>query len=283
MCAATVIPTVESTRASSSIASAYARLSAPPPPYCSSYGMPIKPIPAAFSITSYGKRWSRSISSAIGFTSPSAKSRARRWIAVCSSVRSNMGRGAYPGARADLAVCSALVTHLSRRIYVRCTAVTQGRVACSCVLRTRTGIDRVDGSRVACRARVGRPSDGGARRRWSLVRVVPRALDPVLDAERLRAGGWRPGARVRGRRCRAAAPVRAEHRLRAGGGFVARRLPALPDGGLRPCPGRSGSGCRAIGHGRVRGRFHACVAARRRDVPAVLVLLPLLGHRPRPV
>src|SRR4051812_7438448 len=58
--------------------------------------MPIRPSSPAFLITSVGKRLSRSISSAIGRTSPSAKSRARRWISRCSSESSNIGGGAYP-------------------------------------------------------------------------------------------------------------------------------------------------------------------------------------------
>src|SRR3954471_2648299 len=59
--------------------------------------MPIRPSSPAFSITSTGKRFSRSISSAIGRTSPSAKSRANRWMSRCSSLSSNIGGGAYPG------------------------------------------------------------------------------------------------------------------------------------------------------------------------------------------
>src|SRR3954471_17290820 len=58
--------------------------------------MPISPSSPAFWMTSIGKRLSRSISSAIGRTSPSAKSRARRWMSRCSSVSSNIAAGAYP-------------------------------------------------------------------------------------------------------------------------------------------------------------------------------------------
>src|SRR3954471_15596874 len=74
--------------------------------------MPIRPSSPAFRITSIGKRFSRSISSAIGRTSPSAKSRARRWISRCSSVSSNIGRGSLPAARP--APASVLLRELLR-------------------------------------------------------------------------------------------------------------------------------------------------------------------------
>src|SRR5918999_1406400 len=50
--------------------------------------MPIRPSWPSFSTISYGKRFSRSSSSATGLTSPSANSRTRRRMASCSSVRS---------------------------------------------------------------------------------------------------------------------------------------------------------------------------------------------------
>src|SRR4051794_23863194 len=100
-----------------------------------------------------------------------------------------MGRGAYPGGRADLGVCSGFVTHLSRRIYVRCTAVTEAGVAWSHVLRTRTSVGRVDGSGAARCACVRCARDGGAGGRRTLVRVVPRAFNVVLDARRVCVAG----------------------------------------------------------------------------------------------
>src|SRR5215218_3960978 len=58
--------------------------------------MPISPSSPSLATISYGKRFSRSSSSATGRTSPSAKSRTSRRICSCSSVRSNrMGRGCY--------------------------------------------------------------------------------------------------------------------------------------------------------------------------------------------
>src|SRR4051794_3275433 len=56
--------------------------------------MPIRPSSPSLATISYGKRFSRSSSSATGRTSPSAKSRTRRRICCCSSVTSNcMRRG----------------------------------------------------------------------------------------------------------------------------------------------------------------------------------------------
>src|SRR3954465_11023932 len=87
--------TDESIRPSSSIASAYEKLSAPEPPYSSGNGMPISPSSASLPTISYGKLLVRSSSSATGFTSCCAKSRASRWMFFCSSVRSKfMRRGA---------------------------------------------------------------------------------------------------------------------------------------------------------------------------------------------
>src|SRR6266511_34861 len=54
--------------------------------------MPISPSSPSLATISYGKRFSRSSSSATGRTSPSAKSRTRRRICSCSSVRSNRMR-----------------------------------------------------------------------------------------------------------------------------------------------------------------------------------------------
>ena len=67
-CAATVIATDESMRVSSSTAIAYASVSVPPPPYSSGIVMPISPSSAISATRSYGKRFSRSSSSATGAT-----------------------------------------------------------------------------------------------------------------------------------------------------------------------------------------------------------------------
>src|SRR6202795_890948 len=76
-------------RASSSTARAYDTVSPPLPPYASGTAMPIRPSSAMRSTVSRGKRASRSMASAIGRTSFSAKSRVRSRIIVCSSVRSS--------------------------------------------------------------------------------------------------------------------------------------------------------------------------------------------------
>src|SRR4051794_5923819 len=194
-----------------------------------------------------------------------------------------MGRGAYPGARADLAVwsadfgrCSNLVTHLSRRIYIRCPAVTRGGVAWSHVLSTRTSVGRVDRSSAARGAHVRCARRGRARCRRAVAWVVSRALDPLRRARRVRRWGLRARTRLRRGRCRAAAAFRAEHRLRAWCRFAPRRLPALPLAGLRARAGRPRPRRDAFRHGRAGGCLHARAAPRWRDVPAVLVLLPLL-------
>src|SRR5215210_3167639 len=54
--------------------------------------MPIRPSSPSFATISYGKRFSRSSSSATGRTSPAAKSRTSRRICSCSSLRSNCMR-----------------------------------------------------------------------------------------------------------------------------------------------------------------------------------------------
>ena len=74
-CAATVIATDESIRVSSSTAIAYESVSVPAPPYSSGIVMPISPSSASSATISYGKRCSRSSSSATGATFSSAKLR----------------------------------------------------------------------------------------------------------------------------------------------------------------------------------------------------------------
>src|SRR5215204_106397 len=61
--------------------------------------MPISPNPPSFSTISYGKRFSRSSSSATGATSPSAKSRTVRRISSWSSERSKSMRPLVSGRR----------------------------------------------------------------------------------------------------------------------------------------------------------------------------------------
>src|SRR5579884_2760490 len=87
-CAATVIATDESTRASSSTAIAYASVSVPPPPSSSGIVIPIRPSSAISATSSYGKRFSRSSSSATGATFSSANCRTVSRIRRCSSSRS---------------------------------------------------------------------------------------------------------------------------------------------------------------------------------------------------
>src|SRR5215475_12522883 len=75
-------------RATSSNASTYPTASPPAPPKASGMATPIKPSSPMRRTVSRGKRASRSIASAMGRTSFSAKSRATCWIIRCSSVSS---------------------------------------------------------------------------------------------------------------------------------------------------------------------------------------------------
>ncbi len=88
VCAQSVIATEESTRVSSSTASAYASVSPPPPPYSSGNGIPIRFSAPSFATISYGNDFVRSSSSATGATSPSANSLTVRLISSWSGDRS---------------------------------------------------------------------------------------------------------------------------------------------------------------------------------------------------
>src|SRR4051812_40797998 len=117
--------------------------------------MPIRPSSPAFAITSYGKRFSRSISSAIGRTSPSAKSRARRWMSRCSSVRSNTGRGRLLAAPALLARQRLRPAETVEQLPVRACPGPLGfrfRLAvCGRLLRVAARLGRAGGDRGVAR------------------------------------------------------------------------------------------------------------------------------------
>ena len=93
VCAASVIATDESMRASSSIAIAYASVSPPAPPSSSGNGIPIRPRSAISATSSYGNRASRSISSATGATRSTANPRTVSRKSSCSDERSRSTRG----------------------------------------------------------------------------------------------------------------------------------------------------------------------------------------------
>src|SRR3990172_241312 len=75
-------------RDTSSSATAYPTVSPPLPPQASATAMPISPSSPMRRTVSRGNRASRSMTSAMGRTSFSAKSRATVWIIFCSSVSS---------------------------------------------------------------------------------------------------------------------------------------------------------------------------------------------------